>query len=126
MVSVCGVTGIDSKYGYPMYIAPPTPPRNLSFSNPQPFSSNVSWSPPEDNGGDPNPLTYRINVTNDTVTMMYNTSGVELQLTNLQHSTNYTVSLVAVNVFGSSQPAVVDVFRTSDTGEDRYVMCIIT
>ena len=57
-------------------------------------------------------------MTNDTVTMMYNTSGVELQLTNLQHSTNYTVSLVAVNVFGSSQPAaVVDVFQTSDTGE---------
>ena len=56
-------------------------------------------------------------MTNDTVTMMYNTSGLELQLTNLQHNTNYTVSLVAVNVFGSSQPPVVGVFRTSDTGE---------
>ena len=56
-------------------------------------------------------------MTNDTVTMMYTTSGLELQLTNLQHSTNYTVSLVAVNVFGSSQPAVVGVFQTSDTGE---------
>ena len=64
-------------------------------------------------------------MTNDTVTMMYNTSGLELQLTNLQHSTNYTVSLVAVNVFGSSQPAVVRVFRTSNTGECSHVcsMC---
>ena len=118
------VTRIDSEHGYPMNIAPPTPPRNLS-SNPQPFSSNFSWSPPEDNGGDPNPLTYTINVTNDTLTMMYNTSGLELQLTNLQHSTNYTVSLVAVNVFGSSQPAVVDVFRTSDTGECTDMYCVL-
>ena len=60
-------------------------------------------------------------MTNDTLTMMYNTSGLELQLTNLQHSTSYTVSLVAVNVFGSSQPAVVGVFRTSDTGECKHL-----
>ena len=126
VVYVVYVTGMDSEYSYFLCIVPPTPPRNLSFSNPQrPFSSTVSWSPPEDNGGDPNPLTYRINVTNDTVTMMYNTSGVELQLTNLQHSTNYTVSLVAVNVFGSSQPAVVDVFRTSDTGECKDMQCVL-
>ena len=64
-------------------------------------------------------------MTNDTVTMMYNTSGLELQLTNLQHSTNYTVSLVAVNVFGSSQPAVADVFRTSDTGECIGTKCVL-
>ena len=65
-------------------------------------------------------------MTNDTVTMMYNTSGLELQLTNLQHSTSYTVSLVAANVFGSSQPAVVDVLRTSDTGECNHVcICIV-
>ena len=95
--------------------APPTPPRSLSFSNPQPFSSTVSWSPPEDNGGDPNPLTYRINVINDTVTMMYNTSGLELQLTNLWHSRSYNVSVVAVNMYGTSPPAEM-VLTTPDSG----------
>ena len=95
--------------------APPTVPGALNFSNILSFSSNVSWSPPEDNGGDPNPLTYRINVTNDTVTMMYTTSGLELQLTNLWHSRSYNVRVIAVNRYGTSPPAEM-VLTTPDSG----------
>ena len=54
-------------------------------------------------------------MTNDTVTMMYNTSALELQLTNLQHSGSYNVSVVVVNRYGTSPPAEM-VLTTPDSG----------
>ena len=102
------------------YTAPPTVPQSLSFSNIQPFSSTVSWSAPEDNGGDLNPPTYRINLiwSNGTMTM-YTSTDLMLQLTNLWHSRNYTVSVVAVNKYGTSPPAE-RVLTTNDSGKAEY------
>ena len=99
-----------------MCTVPPTPPRDLSFTNLQPFSIILSWNPPEDTGGD-STSTYQITLTNETVTAIFNTSELVLQLSKLQPSTIYTVGLVAINEFGPSHPDIVGVFQTADTGE---------
>ena len=87
-------------------IAPPSAPHNITIEDISPFSATISWSPPSDNGGTEQPLNYSINITNNTVTLSFTTSEVTtLSLTNLQHSTQYGVEIVAENEYGVSSPA---------------------
>ena len=96
--------------------APPTTPRQLYSSDVSPFLATISWIPPSDNGGTDQPLKYSINITNNTVTLSFTTSDVTtLSLTNLQHSTQYGVEIVAENEYGVSPPAV-STFTTPDSG----------
>ena len=86
----------------------------------------MTWSPPEDNGGVES-VRYRGNVSNGTV-LSFNTTGITMvTLTNLQHSTDYSVSLLAENIHGASPPVEV-VFTTNDSGEcSQYgvmVLCV--
>ena len=37
-------------------IAPPSAPHNITFEDVSPFSADISWSPPSDNGGTDQPL----------------------------------------------------------------------
>ena len=75
----------------------------------------MTWSPPEDNGG-VEPVQYRGTVSNGTV-LDFNTTGITMvTLVHLQHSTNYSVSLLSENIHGASPPVEV-VFRTPDSGE---------
>ena len=87
----------------------------------------MTWSPPEDNGG-VEPVHYRGTVSNGTV-LSFNTTGITMvTLTNLQHSTNYSVNLLAENIHGTS-PSVEAVFRTPDSGECSHyftvVLCVL-
>ena len=118
-------------YTRPVYIlhttsGPPTAPRELRIVDLQPFSAHVTWSPPEDNRG-VEPVQYRGTVSNGTL-LSFNTTGITMvALTNLQHSTNYSISLLAENIHGASPPVEV-VFRTPDSGEySKYgvmVQCV--
>ena len=97
------------------FTAPPTAPRQLNSSDVSPFTATISWSPPSDNGGTDQPLKYSINITNNTVTLSFTTSDVTtLSLTNLQHSTQYGVEIVAENEYGVSPPAA-STFTTPDS-----------
>ena len=81
-----------------------------------PFSATITWSPPSDNGGTDQPPKYSINITNNTVTLSFTTSDVTtLSLTNLQHSNQYGVKIVAENEYGVSPPAA-STFTTPDSG----------
>ena len=75
----------------------------------------MTWSPPEDNGG-VEPVQYRGTVSNGTV-LDFNATGITIvTLVHLQHSTDYSVSLLSENIHGTSPPVEV-VFRTHDSGE---------
>ena len=100
-----------------IYAAPPTVPQLVMSSEVGRFSATISWSPPSDNGGSDHPLKYSINITNNTVTLSFTTSDVTTLLQYLQHSTQYTVTIMADNDLGlgPSPPAVIN-FTTPDSG----------
>ena len=98
-----------------LYPGPPTAPRGLRIVDLQPFSAQVTWSPPEDNGG-VEPVHYRGTVSNGTVLDFNTTNFTILIMSHLQHSTTYSVNLLCENSYGSS-PTVEFVFRTDDSGE---------
>ena len=75
----------------------------------------MTWSPPKDNRGVES-VHYRGTVSNGTV-FDFNTTGITMvTLTNLQHSTDYSVSLLAASIHGTSPPVEV-VFMTNDSGK---------
>ena len=98
-----------------LYPGPPTSPRELRIVDLQPFSAQVTWSPPEDYGGVES-VRYRGTVSNGTVLDFNTTYFTILIMSHLQHSTTYSVNLLCENSYGSS-PTVEFVFRTSDSGE---------
>ena len=96
-----------------MYTDVPTMPLNPRVVDLMSFSGTLQWGSPSDDGGSSLPLNY---------TVIYNTassSGITSTshlLTNLQHSTQYSWSVQAMNEYGTGPPAV-DTFRTPDSGE---------
>ena len=95
----------------------PLNPRVLDL---MPFSATLQWDPPSDNGGSSLPLTYTVTLTN---------TSTSLPLPNLQHSTQYSWSVQAINEYGSSPPAE-GTFTTNDTGKhdqvSPYYVCYST
>ena len=95
---------------------PPNISKFITCNNKGPFSATIGWIPPYDDGGTDQPLNYSINITNNTVTLSFTTSDVTtLSLTNLQHSTQYGVEIVAENEYGVSPPAA-STYTTPDSG----------
>ena len=85
-----------------------------------PFSATLQWDPPSDNGGSSLPLTYTLTLTNTFTSLPFSdVTATSLPLTNLQHSTQYSWSVQAMNEYGSSPPAVSN-FTTNDSGEYLY------
>ena len=107
----------------PPSTVPPGRPVNLAFhSGPSigPYSVTVTWVPPTDDGGTPDPLNYMValTTTSDGRTVSANlTAQTQLTFTALSHSENYTVSVVAVNSLGQQGPSAVGTFRTRDIRE---------
>ena len=92
----------------------PLNPRVLDL---MPFSAILQWDPPSDNGGSSLPLTYTVNLTNTSTSLSFsNIPTTSLPLPNLQHSTQYSWSVQAINEYGSSPPAE-GTFATNDTGK---------
>ena len=99
---------------------PPGRPENLAFPSIGPYSVTVTWDPPSDDGGTPDPLNYMValTTTSDGRTVSANqTAQTQLTFTALSHSENYTVSVVAVNSLGQQGPSVVGTVRTRDIRE---------
>ena len=100
--------------------APPTVPQQLMSSEVGPFSATISWIHPSDNGGTDQPLKYSIIITNYTDSTSLppvTTIMTILSLTNLQHSTQYIVTVVADNDLGLvPSPPAVSTFTTPDSG----------
>lgn len=102
---------------------PPSAPRAVATPVVGFLAAQLIWTAPEDDGGvsDPswNPsidgrqstttLTYIVTLTNGAVTR---TKNLSLVLSNLQHSTAYTVSVEAENVYGRG-PVGTTAFTTS-------------
>ena len=84
-----------------------------------PFSATLQWDSPSDDGGSSLPLTYTITLTS-TSTSLSNVTATSLPLPNLQHSTQYSWSVQAINEYGSSPPAE-GTFTTPDSGEYAQV-----
>ena len=111
-------------------IGPPSAPRAVAASNVGPFTAQLTWTAPEDDGGVSDPswdppvdsredrhyLTYSVKLTNGTVTTMATTRNLSLPLSNLQHSTAYTVTVEAENVYGRG-PQGTTAFTTRDSGK---------
>ena len=100
--------------------APPGGPENLAFPSIGPYSVTVTWDPPSDDGGSPDPLNYMValTTTSDGQSVSANqTTQTQLTFTALSHSENYTVSVVAVNSLGQQGPSAVGTFRTRDIRE---------
>ena len=92
-------------------------PLNPRVVDLMPFSATLQWDPPSDNGGSSLPLTYTLTLTNTSTSLPFSdVTATSLPLTNLQHSTQYSWSVQAMNEYGSSPPAVSN-FRTNDSGE---------
>ena len=100
--------------------APPGRPENLAFPSIEPYSVTVTWDPPTDDGGTPDPLNYMValTTTSDGRSVSTNqTTQTQLTFAALSHSENYTVSVVAVNSLGQQGPSAVGTFRTRDIRE---------
>ena len=95
---------------------PPTMPLNPRVVDLMPFSATLQWDPPSDNGGSCLPLTYTVTLTNSSTSLPFSDiSATPLPLPYLQHSTQYSWSVQAINEYGSSPPAE-DTFATPDSG----------
>ena len=90
-------------------------PLNLRVVDLMPFSATLQWNPPSDNGGSSLPLTYTLTLTNTSTSLFSNVTTTSFPLTNLQHSTQYSWSVQAMNNYGNSPPAVSN-FNTLDSG----------
>ena len=91
-------------------------PLNPRVADLMPFSATLQWDPPSDDGGSSLPLTYTVTLTNSTTSLPSSTTiATSHLLTNLQHSTQYSWSVQAMNEYGTGLPAV-DTFRTNDSG----------
>ena len=111
---------------------PPSVPRDVTVSDVRPFTAQLTWTAPEDDGGVSDPfwdpsldsrenrtyLTYSVTLTNGTVTTMATAQALSLNLTFLQHSTPYSVTVEAENVYGRG-PQGTAPFNTPDSGEWR-------
>ena len=109
---------------------PPSVPRAVTVSDLRPFTAQLTWGASEDDGGISDPswdpsldsrenrpyLTYTVTLTNGTITTMATTQALSLNLSFLQHSTRYTVSVEAENVYGTSPQGTVP-FSTPDSSE---------
>ena len=109
---------------------PPSVPPAVTVSDLRPFTAQLTWGASEDDGGVSDPswdpsldsrenrpyLTYTVTLTNGTITTMATTQALSLNLSFLQHSTGYTVSVEAENVYGTSPQGTVP-FSTPDSGE---------
>ena len=83
-------------------------PLNSRVVDLMPFSATLQWDPPSDNGGSSLPLTYTVTLTNTSTSLPFsNVTATSLPLTNLQHSTQYSWSVQAMNEYDSS-PLVVN------------------
>ena len=108
----------------------PSAPRAVDVSEVGPFTTQLTWTAPEDDGGISDPswdpaldsrenrpyLNYTVTLTNGTVTTMATTQSLSLPLSFLQHSTAYTVTVEAENVYGRG-PQGTAPFNTLDSGE---------
>ena len=111
---------------------PPSVAHDVSVPDVRPFTAQLTWTAPEDDGGVSNPswdpsldsrenttyLTYTVTLTNGTVTTMATTQALFLSLTFLQHSTPYSVTVEAENVYGRGPQGTAS-FNTPDSGEWR-------
>ena len=61
--------------------------------------SDYSWDPAIDDKQNTTTLTYTVTLTNGKDTTMVTTKALSLIVSNLQHSTAYTVTVVAENVY---------------------------
>ena len=99
---------------------PPGRPENLDFPSIGPYSVTVTWDPPTDDGGSPDPLNYMVALTTTSDGQSVSASQIaqtQLTFAALSHSENYTVSVVAVNSLGQQGPSAVGTFRTRDIRE---------
>ena len=109
---------------------PPSAPRAVAVSEVGPFTALLTWTAPEDDGGVSDPswdpaldsrenrpyLTYSVTLANGTITTMATTQSLSLPLSTLQHSTAYTATVEAGNVYGRGEGANAT-FTTTDSGE---------
>ena len=114
----------------PTHSGPPSAPRDVTVSDVHPFTAQLTWTAPEDDGGVSDPswdpsldsrenrpyLNYTVTLTNGTITTMATTQALSLSLTFLQHSTPYSVTVEAENVYGRG-PVGTASFNTPDSGE---------
>ena len=112
---------IFSPHPHPAHsTVPPGAPENLAFPSIGPYSVNVTWGTPSDNGGSPDPLNYMVALTTSSggqSVASIQTTQTQLTFTALSHSENYTVSVVAVNSLGQQGLPAVGTFRTRDIRE---------
>ena len=94
-------------------LGPPSAPYDLTLPLVGLSAAHLNWTAPEDDGGvsdrswDPaidgkqnsTTLTYTVTLTNGKDTTMVTTKALSLIVSNLQHSTAYTVTVVAENVY---------------------------
>ena len=104
---------------------PPSVPYDLTLPLVGLSAAHLNWTAPEDDGGvsdrswDPaidgkqntTTLTYTVTLTNGKDTTMVTTKALSLIVSNLQHSTAYTVTVVAENVYEKG-PKATTVFNT--------------
>ena len=112
-----------------LFAGPPTEPQTVTVSQVTPFYSTIAWIPPTDDGGISSPswtppsphsstgLTYHVTYSNSSGSWTSTVNSTQSMLAYLQHSTDYTVSVVAKNVYGRSTPSGEVVFRTNDSSE---------
>ena len=106
---------------------PPSAPYDLTLPLVGLSAAHLNWTAPEDDGGvsdhswDPaidgkqntTTLTYTVTLTNGKDTTMVTTKALSLIVSNLQHSTAYTVTVVAENVYERG-PKATTVFSTGN------------
>ena len=109
---------------------PPRVPCDVTVSDVRPFTAQLTWTAPEDDGGVSDPswdpsldirenrpyLDYTVTLTNGTITTKATTQALSLSLTFLQHSTPYSVTVEAENVYGRGPQATAP-FNTPDSSE---------
>ena len=92
-------------------------PLDLRLVDLMSFSAILQWDPPSDNGCSSLSLTYTVTLTNTSTSLPFSDiTATSLPLPHLQHSTQYSWSVQAINEYGSSPPAE-GTFTTPDSGD---------
>ena len=106
---------------------PPSAPYDLTLPLVGLSAAHLNWTAPEDDGGVSDPswdpaidgkqnsttLTYTVTLTNGKDTTTVTTKALSLIVSNLHHSTAYTVTVVAENVYERG-PEATTVFSTGN------------
>lgn len=106
-----------------VYLAPGSPPRDISVASQSSKELNLTWSPPEFSYGVITNYTVRISFTDGTAPMNRTSDTTSLSIPNLHPFQTVNVMILATNSKGSGNFSREISFKTSEASMTMQMLC---